>query len=472
MVDAAPIALILVNKEAIIAYLNIHAEKLFGYTKSELIGKQIDILIPDKIKKHHADFVKYFFTSPNARAMGEGRELFAVKKDGSEFPVEIGLNPIVSIQGTLVLAAIIDISERKKFEERFRLVVESAPNSMVLVDISGTIIFVNKQTEKLFEYSREELIGNKIEILIPSEYKYLHPTYRNDFFENPKARAMGIGRELFALKKNGQKFPVEIGLNPIETSDGLKVLASIIDISERKLQELAHLKQIELESKNVELEQFAFIVSHDLREPLRTFNNYMQIIEEDYIHLLDERALKYLNSMQNSVIRMDHLIEALLEYSRLGRKQDKEIVDLNLILKNVLNDLDNLIKSCDIEFDIGKLPSINVYPSEIGQLFQNLISNSIKFRNKEIKLKIKISAEFNMQKWKFTFSDNGIGIEEKYFKRIFQIFQRLHSREEYDGYGIGLSFCKKIIELHNGEIWLESEFNKGTTFFFTIENKE
>src|SRR5260221_2239954 len=278
IVEAMPNAIILVNKEGKIAYLNNQTEKLFGYNRAGLVGQAVEILIPERYHKNHPQFRNMFFSSPETRAMGSGRELFATRKNKTEFPVEIGLNPLVTMDGTMVVVSIIDISARKKAEERFRLVVESAPNAMILEDKNGVITLINNQTEKLFGYRRKELIGNKLEIFIPERFKKIHPQHRNDFFSAPSVRAMGAGRELFAARKDGTEFPVEIGLNPIETDDGIVVLASVIDITERKRQK----QFIELEVRNKELEQVNYIASHDLQEPLRTTSNYIQILEEDY----------------------------------------------------------------------------------------------------------------------------------------------------------------------------------------------
>jgi PAS domain S-box-containing protein len=468
IVESSPSAIVLVNKEGKIAYINSQTEKLFGYSRSELIGRPVEMLIPARYKENHPQFRDTFFTSPVVRSMGAGRELFAVRKDKTEFPIEIGLNPLVTVDGTLVLASIIDISERKKAEERFRLVVESAPNAMILVNADGMINLVNHQTEKLFGYPRSELIGQRMEFLIPKRFRKQHPQQRNSFFANPKVRAMGTGRDLFALRKDGIEVQVEIGLNPIETNEGQMVLASIIDITERKIQERSLKKQVELEIKNKDLEQFAYLASHDLQEPLRTVSNYMQLFAEDYIEHLDDNARKYLTSVNNATARMSVLIKSLLDFSRLGR--DKKLVTINVkkIIDEVLADLETSIKTSQASIEVNEMPEILAYETELRQLFQNLITNAIKFRKPNHTPKIKISATKPDRKWKFTISDNGIGIAPEHFERVFGIFQRLHTKEEYEGNGIGLANCKKIVELHNGEIWLDSKLEEGTTFYFTI----
>ncbi len=472
MVDASPNALILVNEAGKIAYANAYAEKLFQYNRAEIIGQKIEILMPARFERYHPGFVRSFFQTPQFRRMGEGRELFALKKDKTEFPVEIGLNPIVTINGNMVLASIIDITERKKAEQRFRLVVESAPSAMVLVNKKGIISLVNTQTEKLFGYRREELLGQKIEILIPSEIRSQHPKYRKEFSKNPETRAMGAGRDLFAVTRDGKKFPVEIGLNPIETFEGKMVLASVIDITERKRNEEVSKKYTKrLENKNKELEQFTYITSHDLQEPLKSITGLAEILTEDYKDQLDEEGQNSLAFLHESTERMKELISSLLHYSRLGQKSTVEEVDCNELIEVIKKDLTSSISETNTRFEITALPTVSGYKTELRLLFQNLISNAIKFRKKDNVSVIKISAKKQQQAWLFAVKDNGIGIDMKFTDKIFTIFQQLNPKEEYPGTGIGLSHCKKIVELHDGDIWVEAEPDKGSTFYFTINSK-
>lgn len=466
IVEATPNAIILVNKDGEIAYANHQTEKLFGFNRIELIGQKVEILIPQRHHEHHPDFRTQFFKSPETRAMGSGRELFAMRKDKSEFPVEIGLNPLVTLEGTMVLVSIIDITTRKKAEERFRLVVESAPNAMILANKDGEITLINAQTEKLFGYQRNELIGSKLEILIPKKFSGNHPHLRESFFHSPSVRSMGAGRDLFAVRKDGTQFPVEIGLNPIETDQGTVVLASVIDITERK----RHEAMSALELKNKELEQFNYIASHDLQEPLRTVSNYIQILEEDFSGQLDEEAKNYLKTISRATVRMSMLVRTLLEFSKLGRNKKMVALDCNTIVKNVVSDLNSLIDETKTTILIDDLPELHAYETELMQVFLNLINNAIKFRKKDQLPEIRIGCRDSSNgHFEFYVADNGIGIEAKYFDRIFQIFQRLNTSQEEEGYGIGLANCKKIVEMHGGKIWVESELGKGSTFKFTIE---
>jgi len=225
---------------------------------------------------------------------------------------------------------------------------------------------------------------------------------------------------------------------------------------------------IKLMSSNKEMEEFAFIASHDMQEPLRTISNYVGLLQNQYKGKLDKDADRYLNSISGATFRMQSLIRDLLEYSKIGNDKNKIAIDCNVLLNDVLNDMNESIKENKAEIQSEQLPVINGYISGINSLFKNLISNAVKFRKKDVHPIINISAETKDNEWFFTIKDNGIGIDKKYFYKIFVIFQRLHTRSEYAGTGIGLAHVKKIIELHEGKIWFKSELGKQTTFYFTI----
>ncbi|MCD9013974.1 sensor histidine kinase [Parachryseolinea silvisoli] len=347
-------------------------------------------------------------------------------------------------------------------EEQFRQVVESSPNAIVVINVKGLITLVNNQTEKLFEYDRDELIGNKAEMLMPERFRDQYSHHRAMFFNAPQTRSVGADHELYALSKSGTEIQVEIGLNPIETVKGKKILVSIIDITERKAQEVMLIKH------NKELEQFAYVASHDLQEPLRTVANYMDVFETDYLPLLDDKARQYIKSVTRATERMSMLIKSLLAFSRLGHNKVLVSVDCNDLVADVLDDLATVIEKSDATICISPLPVLNLYEVEMRQVFQNLITNAIKFMKKHAKPKIEIGAEQIKDRWRFSIRDNGIGIAANSFDRVFDIFQRLHTSKTYEGSGIGLANCKKIIQLHGGDISIESTLGKGTTFYFDV----
>jgi signal transduction histidine kinase/ligand-binding sensor domain-containing protein len=243
-----------------------------------------------------------------------------------------------------------------------------------------------------------------------------------------------------------------------------------ITFDEQKARQEANEANIELERKNRELEQFAYVASHDLQEPLRTTASFAELLQQQYKGTLDEKADKYLTFIVQASDRMKVLVNDLLEYSRIGRKKEHALVDCGQVVQEVLADLGMAISESKAQLEIGELPVIRAYPTEIKQVFQNLIVNAIKFRKKDIPPQISIQARHKERHWHFTVADNGIGMDMKHSERIFVIFQRLHTRNEYQGSGIGLSHCKKIVELHKGKIWVESVPGEGSCFHFTIRD--
>ena len=227
-------------------------------------------------------------------------------------------------------------------------------------------------------------------------------------------------------------------------------------------------KNKELERKNKELEQFAYVASHDLQEPIRTSSGFAELLQRQYSGRLDEKADKYLSYIIHSSERMNTLIKELLNYSRIGFEEQRVYINCNAVMNEVMADLHNAIAESGAIIRFENLPEINGYAVAIKQLFQNMVSNALKFRRENTAPEIIIKGKLDGRRWNFSITDNGIGIAQEYFDRIFFIFQRLHSRSEYEGSGIGLSHCKKIVELHNGKIWVESTPGTGTTFYFTI----
>lgn len=376
------------------------------------------------------------------------------------------------LQGDVVrewIGTVTDIDDKKRAEETFRLAVEAAPNGMIMIDSQGKIVLANKEMESLFGYSREELMGRPIEILVPDRARGNHPNFRASFFADPNFRPMGAGRELYGRRKDGRQVAVEIGLNPLSTQDGAFCLASIIDITERKRaeQELRRYTD-ELQRSNHELAQFAYVASHDLQEPLRAVSGCVQLLQQRYGNKLDERADELINHTVSGAVRMQTLINDLLVYSRVGtRGKPFDITDAQVCVKDALENLQVAIKESGASVVCDDLPTVLADSTQLTQLFQNLIGNSLKFRGERTP-QINVGSEIKATGCLFYVRDNGIGIEPQYFERIFGVFQRLHGRKNYPGNGIGLAICKKIIERHNGRIWVESEAGKGSTFYFTL----
>ncbi len=468
-VEASPSAMLMVGTEGEIVMLNAEAERLFGYTRNELIGTSVDRLVPERFRAHHPAYRDAFVEAPEFRAMGGGRELYGLRKDGVEVPIEIGLNPISTNDGTLVLSSIVDITDRRHAEHKFRLAVEAAPSGIVMVDAAGVIVLANAETERMFGYAPGDLVGRCVELLVPQRFRGQHGHHRQSFARAPEARNMGTGRDLHGRRFDGSEFPVEVGLNPIETPEGGLVLCTIVDITSRKHAEEALAAQAkELARSNDELEQFAYVASHDLQEPLRMVSSYTELLRERYQGALDATADRYIAFAQDGATRMRRLIDDLLEYSRVRTRGDAlRPTAAARALARALANLRASVEESEATFDLRVDATVLADASQLRQLFQNLLSNALKFRG-DAPLHVSVTSRREGDMVVFAVRDNGIGIRPEYADRVFQMFERLHTRAEYPGTGIGLALCKRIVERHGGRIWIESDGEAGATCLFTL----
>lgn len=360
-------------------------------------------------------------------------------------------------------------------------IIESSPNGMVVVDNDGKIVEANSFTYKLLEYNETELISESFESLIPERFRSTLFADGKSLVGSVRYPAMGTKQEIACLSKSGAEVPVEIGLNPVVMEEDSYLLCSIVDVTERKKaeQELK-LANSQLKLVNRELSNFAYITSHDLQEPLRSIASFLQLLKTEYQSKLDDDANEYIDFAVDGATRLQGMIRSLLHYSRIdSREVEFKEFDLNKSVHSAQENLYKLILDSKAEISVGSLPSVFGDSAQLTQLFQNLIANGIKFRSAaapkiSITSKVvsgdKLQDEYpaNLKYCVVTVADNGIGIKPDYHKRIFNIFQRLHSGRKYSGHGIGLSLCNKIVNLHGGTIWLESEEGKGCAFSFNL----
>lgn len=461
-------AVIATTPDGVITGWNPAAENLYGYASEEVLGQPSQMLVaPEKLENHAARLATI--------ASGGGfddLEVLHVAKDGRRLVLEARVTSVRGPSGELIgaFAMLSDVSEKRQLQAKFQMAFEASPSGMIMIDEAGLITLSNSQIARMFDYEPGELIGQRIEILVPMGTRDQHPANRASFLTDPSARAMGAGRDLRGRRKDGSEFPVEIGLAPIPTEAGMLVLAAVVDISERNRAAAALMaKTRDLERSNAELEQFAYVASHDLREPLRMVASYTELLSERYGGKLDERADKYIGYIVDGARRMQQLVSDLLALSRVGTQgKPLEPVDSANVLKNVIRAMTPSIRESGARIEAGTLPVVVADEVQLGQLFQNLIGNAIKFRAPDRPPSIIIEAEQAGGAWVFSMQDNGIGIEGQYSERIFQMFQRLHGRDEYEGNGIGLAIAKKIVERHGGTIWLSSTVGEGTVFYFSL----
>jgi PAS domain S-box-containing protein len=406
-------------------------------------------------------------------------EVKHLHKDGHVFPLEVSVSQISFDEKSFLQCIHRDITERKRAEEKMEqlsqkneLILGAAGEGILGLDCQGNHTFINPAAAKMLGYEAAELLG------LPSHNIWHHTKPDRSPYPEEECNICAAYRdgtvycsstEMFR-RKDGTSFPVEYESTPMYEQERLVgAVLTFSDITERKQAEerMQHLL-IDLERSNSELEQFANIASHDLQEPLRMVSSYTQLLALRYEGQLDEKAKKYIDYAVDGAIRMQRIINDLLDYSRVGRRGNPiEITDINSVMGAAISNLDVMIKESKVVITNDDLPAVSADASQLVQLLQNLLANAIKFRGEDIP-RIHVSVRADEREWIFAVRDNGIGIDPQHAERVFVIFQRLHTREEYPGTGIGLAVCKRIVERHKGRIWFESEPGKSTTFFFTI----
>ncbi len=354
-------------------------------------------------------------------------------------------------------------------QARFKNTLDSAPVGILMVNRGGQIVLLNQHAENMFGYETDELLNKPLEELVPHRFRELHVQYRADYFNDPSKRRVNGGNDLLCLRKDGSEFAAEIGLTPIIEGGETFVLSAISDITQRKeLQDDLRQSNEALTKSNIELQQFAYVASHDLQTPLRGIAGFAEILRSKYQGQLDETADRYMDKIVAASMRMQTLINDLLVFSRVeSSSAPLSSVDLNDTLADAKELLQAEITATGAAVTSDELPVVNGDASQLAQLLQNLIGNGLKYRGDNTP-EIHISAQRSGDLWTVAIRDNGIGIDKKHYDQIFEIFKRLHTQREYAGTGIGLAVCKRIVLRHGGRIWLESEPGKGTTFLFTL----
>jgi PAS domain S-box-containing protein len=475
IVESSDDAIIGKTLQGIITSWNQGAEIIYGYTAKEIVGKPISILVP----KENPDEIPHILEKLKKGQQISHYDTIRVKKNGQKIDVSLTISPVKDKSGNIIGASTIarDITQKirdgKEFKERgarLQAILDYAVEGIITINEKGIMESANIASESIFGYSSSELMGRNVSMLMPSPYHEQHDSYLSNYMHTGNKKIIGIGREVTGRRKDGTTFPMDLAVSEVKLEDRVIFTGFVRDITERKRAEEELVKTLEnLKRSNAELEQFAYVASHDLQEPLRMVSNYMNLIERRYKDKLDKDAEEFIGFAVDGAKRMQTLINDLLSFSRVGsRGKPFEPTPLETILSEALSNLQITIEDTKAEITHDPLPTIMGDKVQMVQLFQNLISNAIKFKNNENNPRVHISAKQKEKEWIISVKDNGIGIDPQYAERIFIIFQRLHNREDYPGTGIGLAVCRKIVERHGGKIWVESEKGKGATFYFTI----
>ncbi|MBD0344880.1 MAG: PAS domain-containing protein, partial [Coleofasciculus sp. Co-bin14] len=470
VINSSPDIIFVKNRQMRYKFINAPGTKLFDKSVEELVGQDDSAMFPREIAAQFQESDRQILTSGKAETY---EETFLVH--GQERTYITTKNVYRDAHGNILglVGFAKDITERKQAEaalqESYNLlhsIINATPDSIFVKNLQHRYLLSNSVRAKLFNKSVEEIFGK--------DDSFLFPPVLCAKIQANDSRIMASGNtetveEVFVVEGEARTYLTtkSVYRDAEEKIQGLVGFAKDITPLKQAEQQLKALNA-ELARSNQELEQFAYVASHDLREPLRKIKSYTDLLVKRYQGQLDEKADKYIAYISDGAVRMQGLISDLLTYSRVGRGEViKEPTDLNVVLNQTLSDLSRAIQESDATITADVLPSLNANPRQIGQLFQNLIANAMKFRGEKqpcIQIKSRLDSNF----WTISVQDNGIGIQPEHVDRIFVIFQRLHTKDEYEGTGIGLAICKKIVERHGGEIWVESELGQGTTFLFTL----
>lgn len=464
--DNAPDILLTIDLDSYqVTQCNATAQRRLGYLPEELVGQSMQQLCHDD----SWIVLKNALKSLKADGAIEDTELVLRTNEGDALDISLNASLIQDKAANTSQArtALRDITNKKKAFRLFELAVEASPSGMLAVDLDGKIVLANTEAERLFGYAKNELIARRIEDLVPDDVRSEHPHLRETYLKRPMTRKMVGTRPLLGKKKTGETFPIEVGLNPIETPSGTVVLSAVIDRTEvveqrRKLEA----QQKALEKTNVELESFASAASHDLKAPLRAIQNAASWIEEDLpAEFRQGEVGENLKLLRNRAERMEALLNALLDYARAGRESTnhESVACLDVVLDIVALLGPEAEAATRVE---GELPELVTARAPLQQVLYNLIANGLKHAERSDP-EIVVSCTKHGDTYEFSVTDNGPGISAEFHAKIFEVFRTLHSRDVREGAGMGLALVKKVVESRGGQVRLRSQLGQGAIFTFS-----
>lgn len=486
LLEAAPDAMVVVGRDGTILLVNAQTERLFGYRRDELLGRPLETLVPRRFRSRHISLRAEFAVAPATRGMGKGLQLFGLRKNGTEFPVDIALSSAIHEGQPITISAVRDLSARVETESRMAelvAAVQGAADAIVGVTLDGVIHSWNPAAERLYGWCADNALGRPLAELFPAD----RAGEPGEILQRIRAGEPLVQTEVALRRGAGEPRHLELTVCAVRDPSGAAVGAAIVarDGSERRRahHKLDSLRQ-ELDRRVVErtdevrrsmeeLQRFVTTIAHDLQEPVRTMSSFAQLLDRRCRQRLDGEGVELLEYIVEGAGRLHARVDGLRAYAHAAVEPlQRARVPLERALRDAMERLQQPIAESAATVTHGPLPEVLAEPQQMVQLFRHLLDNAVKFRRGGVPPVVRVEARNDRFGHVITMRDNGIGLEAGHLERIFEVFHRLHGRDEYGGAGIGLAVCRRIVERHGGRIWAESVLGDGSCFHFTIPRAE